>query len=364
MVDATTRLAQTVLGKNLKVRPGETVVLDAWSHSLPYLRPFVQEVRRLGGRPTVLYEDEDAWWRAIDERRLSGFTTLSPAEKALVESADVFLHFWGPEDRPRFDALPDKVAEKVVGFNEEWYRSARKAKLRGCRMTLGQATDPAAQKLGFNGPSWRARLLKAGAVPAEGMHTRGVAIAKRLRTGKRLRIRHSNGTDLELRLGAVHTRVDSGLVDTDAMKRAYGQLANNPSGQVLAAIDDNHATGTFVSNRSVYLGADVFGGVRWRFEDGRLVSGSCRLGTALYNSRFKAAGKGRDRLGVFSIGLNPLSRALAPCEDTEEGAVLVGIGNNGFLGGRNRLPFLAYGLLGDARIEIDGRVIADRGHVR
>ncbi len=364
MTTAQTSLARQVLSKNLKVRRGESVVLEAWTHSLPLVPAFVAEARRLGARPTVLYEDEGAWWQSASSPRRETLRRMSPAERALLAETDVFLYFWGPEDRPRLDALSETKRDEVTAWNEEWYRIARRAGLRGCRMTLAQATDPVALAWGLDGPSWRERLLRAGSVDAEAMRRKGYRLAALLEKGSELRLTHPNGTDLHLRLKGVHTQVASGIPDPDAMGRPYGLLANNPSGQVMVGIDASEAHGTFVSNRAVYVGPHAFDGVRWSFEDGRLVDHAIGRGAEAFETAFAAAGPGRDRTGYLSIGLNPHGRDLPPCEDTEEGALILGIGGNAFAGGRLRLPFQGYGLLGEGTISVDGRTVAAGGRVR
>ena len=358
------KLAHQVLAENLKVRPGESVVIESWTHTLPWTGAFVAETRRLGAHPVVTYEDESAWWETVRGGDTRVLSRMSAAEKALLASADVFVYFWGPEDRPRVDRLPDKVQSQVTAWNEDWYKIAGKAGVRGCRMTLGQATDPVARTFGLNGPSWRRRLLAAGLADGAAMRKRGYALARKLEIGSELRIQHPNGTDLTLHLGKVHTRVDSGITDAAAMARPYGMLANNPTGQVMAAIDDSRAEGTFVSNRPVYLGSNRFDGIRWNFSDGQLTSRKGGEGADLFEKEFAGAPKGRDRLGYLSLGLNPAGRELPPCEDTEEGAALIGIGSNGAVGGKLRIPFQAYALIGDATISIDGRTIAKAGKVR
>ncbi|MCI4354829.1 MAG: aminopeptidase [Thermoplasmata archaeon] len=363
MVDPHALLARRVLADNLKVRKGESVLIESWTHSLPYARAFVQEARRLGARPNVLYEDEAAWWDSIKANRLGGFKTLSDAERGALEGTDVYIYFWGPEDRPRLQGMPDSLQEKVTGFNEEWYRVAHKAGVRGCRMTLGQATDSAAKRLGVNGAQWRSRMVRAGSVDTETLVRKGRATAKMLESGQELRIRHPNGTDLRLALSRVHTRVDSGRLDAAALKRQYGMLANNPSGQVLAAIDGGAAEGTVVSNRPVFLGYERYEGIRWTFSDGHLTERSYATGGKVFERDFGKAPKGRDELGLISVGLNPESKELIPLEDTEEGAVLFGIGNNGFVGGKIRIPFQGYALLGGATVEVDGTPIARSGRV-
>jgi hypothetical protein len=166
-----------------------------------------------------------------------------------------------------------------------------------------------------------------------------------------------------MQLGKVHTRVDTGAVDAAARKRPFGMLSNNPSGQTFAALDESAAEGTLVSNRAVYLGNDKYDGIRWTFSSGRLTARSVGTGRALFERQFAKAPKGRDQLGLLSIGLNAESRELPPVEDTEEGAVLVGIGSNGFIGGSIRIPFQGYALLGDATVEVDGTPIARGGRV-
>ena len=354
-------LAHRVLAENLKVRKGESVLIESWTHVLPYAQAFVREARRLGARPTVQYEDDAAWWDAVNHRRLSGFASLSPTEKGALAASDVYIYFWGPEDRPKIQTLPDPVQEKVVGFNEEWYRVAHKSGVRGVRMTVGQATDPAAKVVGRSGPSWRDQMVRAGSVDAERMLKKGRRIAKALETGRELRVRHPDGTDVRLRLTKVHARTDSGLLDKAALRRRYGMLANNPSGQVLAAIDGAHAEGTVVSNRPVFLGYDRFDGVRWTFSDGKLTAHSIGAGREIFERQYKAAPRRKDELGLVSIGLNPEAKGLMPLEDTEEGAVLFGIGNNGFVGGRIRIPFQGYALVGGSTVEVDGTPIVRSG---
>lgn len=363
MTDAAAQLAHTVLGQNLKVRRGESVLIESWTHALPYAQAFVAEARRIGARPTVLYEDERAWWNAVNAKKYDVVGTMSDAEKAALRAADVYVYFWGPEDRPRMSKLPDAVQEKITGYNEGWYKMARDAGVRGVRMTVGQATDPAAKNFGFDGPEWRQRLLEAGGVDAGKMLKLGEKVVARLKSGSTLRIRHDNGTDLTVGLKGVKARADAGLLDAAAMKRSYGMLANNPSGQVFVAVDHANAEGTFVSNRAIYLGSERFDGFNWTFSGGRLTEHTEDVGGKTFQEQFSKAPKGKDVLGYLSIGLNPKSRGLAPCEDTEEGAVLVGIGANAQAGGKLKVPFVGYAMIGESTVEIDGKALAKGGRI-
>jgi leucyl aminopeptidase (aminopeptidase T) len=364
MPDLTAQLAHRVLSENLHVRKGETVVIESWTHSVPYTGAFVREARKLGAHPTVLYEDEAAWWDGVGSRTAPSTGSMTPAERAALAAADVFVYFWGPADRPRLETLPKKVQDGLNGFNENWYKLARKTGLRGCRMTVGQATEPAAKQFGLNAETWRQRLVAAGAADADAMAADGERIARALTRGTTLRLTHPNGTDLTLALDGVHTRVDVGRVGPADFKRPYGMLTNNPSGQVFVAIDRSAASGMFVSNRTIYLGPNKFDGMRWRFEDGKLVEHRTGTGRAIFEKNYRAAPKERDLLGYLSVGLNPKSRDLPPCEDTEAGSVLVGIGANGIAGGSIKIPFLGFGLLGGGTLTVDGTTLAKGGRIR
>jgi leucyl aminopeptidase (aminopeptidase T) len=363
MADPSEQLAHRVLAENLRVRKGETVLIESWTHSLPYARAFVREARRLGARPTVLYEDEAAYWDAVSSKNYAPWADLSKTERAAVQNADVYVYFWGPADRPRLDRMPAAVQDKVTAYNDEWYKIAGKAGLRGVRMNLGMASDENAKTFGLKGPSWRAQVLRAGAVDAKTLLQKGQRVAKAIEGGRELRIHHSNGTDLTIQLGKVHTRVDAGLVDPAAMKRPFGMMTNNPSGQVFAAIDGGHAEGTVVSNRGVYLNNVLYDGIKWTLSDGRLAARSIGAGRATFEKAYAKAPKGKDQLGLVSIGLNPAGKGLFPNEDCEEGAALLGVGNNGFLGGLIRIPFQGYTMVGDTDIEVDGTPIVRSGRV-
>ena len=357
-------LARTVLGRNLAVRSGESVVIESWPHTLDAARAFVTEARRRGARPTVLYEDERAWWQAVQDGRFGPLGALGKAEAGAIAGADAYIYFWGPEDRPRLTRLPPKQRAAATGYNEEWYRRARASGLRGARMTLGQVTAPAARALHLPLGPWRRQMIAAGSVEVGRMRRAGERIRRRLERGSEMTVRHPNGTDLTIPLARRHFTLDVGEVPPAGRRGRYETLANNPSGQLRVAVDGSAARGDLVGNRPIYLAYDRYDGARWSFRDGRLTRFKLDSGAAKFRRDYRAAPAGRDRFGFFAIGLNPRARELPPCEDFEAGPLLIGDGNNAFSGGRNRNPFLGYALLGGATVEVDGTPIVRDGRLR
>ncbi len=365
MPDPAAALARAILRQNLRVKKGEAVLIESWPHSLQYARAFVDETRRLGAQPTVLYEDEAAWWDSVAAKRYGPFRCLSPAEKAAVANADAYIYFWGPADMRKSIDLGRTVGAAMTGFNQEWYATARKSGLRGYRMSLGLASDPTALRFDLAGARWRDRLVRAGAANARAMQARGKRIATKLAHGHELRVRHPNGTDLRISLNGAPPVVSSGVPAGASERRPQAMLEANPSGQVHTATERSHATGSFVSNRTVYdMGRyERFANSRWTFDGGRLTERFTGVGRAAFERAFASAPQGRDRLNFVSVGLNPLSRELPPCEDTEEGAVLIGLGNNEVAGGRVRIPFTGYAMIGGATLTVDGEPIARGGRI-
>ena len=359
-------LARTVLRKNLHLRKGESVLIESWPHTLDYAADFVTEARRMGARPTILYEDEAAWWDAVSRKNYGPLRTLSKAEKAAIGSADAYVYFWGPGDALRRRALPESIGAKVTEWNEEWYRTARKGGLRGVRMNIGLAPDQVAKEFGLSGKGLRERLAAAGAADAPKMAAVGARILAAIKKGKKLHLTHRNGTDLWMDLRGVHGRVDAGIVDAETRKGPYGMMANNPTGLVMVAVDRANAVGTVVANRAVYDFATLhrFTGAAWTFEKGRLARRAMGEGKGEFEKGFANAGEGRDQLSYFSVGLNPAAKDLPPCEDTEEGAVLLSVGNNHLAGGKIGVMFRGYAMVAGGDVEVDGRRIVDGGRLR
>ncbi|MCI4363205.1 MAG: aminopeptidase [Thermoplasmata archaeon] len=366
MSDSAESLARTVLRKNLAVGKGESVIIETWPHTLEYARAFVAETRRIGAVPTLLYEDEAAWWDAVGAKNLGSFAKLSKAEKAAVGKADAYVHFFGPGDQARLSSLSEADLNKAFAFNEEWYDTAHKGGLRGTRMSIGLMPDVFAERFGTTGPKLREKLLRAGSVDAAKMARKGAKLRKAIEKGSELRIRHSNGTDLTFRLGVVHARADTGIVDAAAKKRRYGVLANNPTGLLMVGVDKANAVGTLVGNRAVYdtVASKRFAGSKWTFEAGKLTKRSFVEGAKEFEKAFAKGGKGREQLSYFSIGLNPEGKEAAPAEDTEEGAVLLSVGNNTFAGGTNKAKSRGFVMIAGADVEIDGKSIVSGGRIR
>ena len=356
--DLTTQFARFVLTQNLHVKPGENVVIEGWSHSLPWATSLAREARRLKAFPLVLYEDEDAFWDSVDarEERLLG---AAPAhEWAMLGKTDVYIHMWGAGDKVRFNQLPSPRASKIFAWNEGWYKAAQKAGLRGARLEIGRPFPTLATLYGADLNEWTRQVAEGTMVDPRKLLASARPLAAALEKGRELRIYDSRGTDLTLGLAHRAAVLNVGLVRPEDRRKPFRMLTTLPGGTVGAALDESVAEGTFVSNRSCYLDAGTATGVKMEFRRGRLVSQEFATGEDLFAESYRHGGKGRDQPGQIRFGLNPKLHSTPQVEDGEAGAVTFSVGMNQFYpGGKNRSPYFGFAVNAGATVEVDGKAL-------
>jgi leucyl aminopeptidase (aminopeptidase T) len=220
-----------------------------------------------------------------------------------------------------------------------------------------------AERWGLDLPAWQDELLRASLVPPADLHRLGTRIGGRLQKGKLVKVTHPNGTDVSFRLGRFPIQLDDALVDASDLKIG-NNVATIPGGVVGVAIDHTSTEGTIAGNHTTYPDAGPVTGTRWTFADGHLTAQTYESGgKSIEKAYTKAPRAGRDRLGYFSIGLNPEITKLPQMEDQEVGAVLLQIGGNTFRGGKNASPFGAWTVVKGADVTIDGKPLVEGGRI-
>jgi leucyl aminopeptidase (aminopeptidase T) len=351
------RVARSVLTRNLGLKRGERVIVEAWSHTLPWAVAFAREARRLGAPTLVPYEDEGAYWQSADG---PGAKVLGPPavhEFAALGKTDVYLHMWGPGDRVRLASLPEKKRDALLSFNQPWYEAARKAGLRGARLEIGRPYPTLAKVYGVDQPAWLDQVVRGTLVDPRSLARAAATVSQTLRRGGRLTIRDDHGTDLKLRLLRRPTVAFTGTVPPASKRGRFGMLTTIPGGIVRAALDETVADGTIVANRTAYYDAGVVTGGTFHFANGRLTDVDFDRGGELFDEGYRVGGKGRDQPGMLAIGLNPELHDTPQLEDAERGAVMVSVGGNRQAGGRNPSPFFGWAITAGASVEVDGRPV-------
>jgi leucyl aminopeptidase (aminopeptidase T) len=357
------RLGRSVLRHTLHVRPKERVTIETYPGSLPWAAGFVREARRAGAYPLIHYEDEAAYWAAAEHGQAKLVGTLADHERAALESTDVYVYFWGPEDIARRNRLAESGQEQIFAFNAQWYKVAAKAGLRGARMAIARATEGNAREFGVTLAQWRSQLFDASVADPAKFAPTVRKLTKHLGRRGEVRLTHPNGTDLTLALAGRKAVEDSGILPPRGEWGGFRMMVNVPGGSSYVAVDERTAEGTLVANRTSSASGPVLEGGRWTFEGGRLTSHRYRVGDATFNSLYRNATGAKDRPGFLEVGINPSIRNAPLLEENELGAVTVGIGNNSGFGGKNKSSMFQFLTLGGANLSIDGIPAVRRGRV-
>jgi leucyl aminopeptidase (aminopeptidase T) len=352
------KLAQSVLRNNLGVKPGEHVIIEAWTHTLPWAVAFGREARRLGAKTMIPYEDEGAYWDTVEAGKTSVLGKAADHEFAALGKSDVYIHMWGPGDRVRLGALPDKQQDALFEWNSEWYQVAAKNGVRGARMELGRPFPSVTEAYGVQESQWVDQLVRATMVTPQALAKTAAPISRALARGKRVRIHDDRGTDLTLGLIGRPPVVIDGRPETVSKGGVtFRRLVTLPSGLIRVPLSEKVAEGTIVANRTNYYDDAVARGAVFQFSGGKLTSAQFEEGQERWEKGFSKGGKGRDRPGLLGIGLNPELHNTPQLEDTELGALMVSVGGNRGWGGTNTSPFFGWAINAGATLEVDGKEI-------
>lgn len=361
--------ARNLVQNYLRVRPGENVIVEGWTHTLSMSSAMVDEVRRVGGSALLAYENDDAWWRAVERKQAELLGRLSAPEWAALEAADVYVQFWGPADSARLEKLPEtNVDAWATGWFDRWYKTARATGLRGGRMAVGWVTDSRARHWRVSKERWMNGLLGACLADPKEVAKSGKRLARALTGTKKVRITHPNGTDVEVALAGVPPRVYDGY--PHPRNRAYSEydmMANFPDGRVRIALDAKTAEGRIVSTHrsydEVWYPWPTFSGGTFEFSGGKLTSFAFKEGESLFAKRYARGTPGKDRTGSLGIGLHPTAKNLPYLEHIERGCVQLLVGGNDYLGGRNHSDFKGWITLAGSEICVDGTPVVRAGKI-
>ncbi|HXW66582.1 MAG TPA: hypothetical protein VEL82_01680 [Thermoplasmata archaeon] len=327
--------ARNILRRCLNVKRGENVLIEVWDHNLPFASAFVDEVCQLGAQPYVQYQDRDAFWSEFRRGSPRYFGNAGAIERAALEAADAYVYFMGPEDLYRSFQKARKSPrfwKAFVAYQEPFYEIARRTGLRGSRLSIAYADRGDARKWNVKRSTWHRELMQAYQVDPRSMLRDASRLSYSLVKGRRLSIRHPNGTSLDFRLNGARPSVFAGVHGRDDVRpRTHGWgdptvLNDLPWGVLSVRVAPHSGNGTLVSNRPSYYGWGKTEGACWTFRRGALVERRFEGGGRGFSRHFSSARGGPERSGSLLIGLNPAIHRAPNVQFSELAAVSVQLG--------------------------------------
>ena len=353
-------LAKNVIRRTLHIQPKENVIVETWNHGLPIATEIVYQVRAAGARPMLLFEDEDTYWRSVNSLPESKLGQVGSHEWKAMSEADAYVFIPGPSDITKIREAGKKYSA-ATGYNDEWYRRAKRNRLRGARLGLGYVTEPRAKSYGFDLEQWRAMVLDASSVDGQQIVRVGRKVTRALAKKGRLEITHPNGTRFSCDLVGKPAGIEDGIITKEDLD-AGENMANIPAGEAFVVPDEKSGDGTIVFDRPIAWLGRWIRDVRIAFDGGRLTKFSASENEDLIRSEWEEAKGPKDLLGYLDIGLNPKARSGFLQDAIVAGSLYVAVGSNDEVpGGRNKTDFYLGASLTGATVTIDGRPVIRKG---
>jgi aminopeptidase len=360
-------LARNLLRRSLQLKRGQNLIIDTWSATLPWAQSMILEARILGARPLLWLEDEPTYWEAMEEAPASNLGQVGSHEFAALKEAHAYVFLSGPLDTARQDSHPTQLQRREQAVDHEFFRLIQKYRVRTIRWDLGRTNEARARSYGVPLERWRSELIEAASSDSRDLLREGRRLAVALQKGKEITIRHSNGTNLRLRLSGRKPVVDDGVLDEDDV-RGGNVWTVVPSGVTTVTLEETFAEGTFVGNTPAVMFVQdremPLQPAKWTFEAGRLAKYEFEERDDDFLRVYPKLPEGKARPGLLSIGLNPGISSIPLLLDQERGTVNLAIGRNSYFGGKTRSPrFTAHQGVRGSTLAIDGRTLVKDGRL-
>jgi aminopeptidase len=197
------------------------------------------------------------------------------------------------------------------------------------------------------------------------VQTTGEKVKGQLSSGKEVHITNPNGTDLTVKIEGRPFFVSDGIISADDVKKGGPAVAVYiPAGEVFCAPVPGSAAGKVVESQTFFRGKEV-NNLTLTFAGGKLteMTGS-GPGFADLKAAYDASGDGKEQFAFVDFGINP-NLHIWPASKVgnwiQSGMVTVGIGNNAWAGGDNKISYGMTNYLPGSTVTLDGKTVVENG---
>jgi len=244
-----------------------------------------------------------------------------------------------------------------------WFQQIHDGEFEPFRHPLYARARETGTRVAFGGRLDRSMLAHEMAADYAGVQARCAALVAAVGDAATIRVTTAGGTDCTFDISGRSWISDDGDLSARA---AFGNL---PAGEIFIAPLRHGAQGRCVIDRSIAFGeiglvTEPFTLV---FEAGRIVRVEGGREAEIVWREIQAAGEGADVVAELGIGTNDSARITGSVITDEKvlGTAHVAFGDNSLsYGGDNRASIHVDGVMADATIEADGRVVLERGVLR
>jgi leucyl aminopeptidase (aminopeptidase T) len=358
-------IARKVVKECLQVKEDEQVLIQTWDHTLDISNSLALEVYQAGAIPFVTLSTQDSFQNYITKVPEKYYGKIPRASLSLLDEIDAQIVLFGPKDPKVLTMAPGERFSKAFESAKPEMEKQRERKIRTAYLPVGYITPERALNYGLDLAKWRDNHDQAIDVDMPKMTALGKNLSSKLHNASKVHISHSNGTNLTFAIHERPVHVRDGIIDQEDISK--GNFTESlPSGNVLVAPLESSVEGTVRFDTPQALMGKMVKGFTMNFQNGKLVSFDAKENLDAFGGMYRGATGNKDRLGWFSIGLNPNAQVIGMtgADELALGGVTIGVGYNKDFGGDNDTTFQYGQTLSKATVEIDGRPLLQDGKVQ
>jgi aminopeptidase len=348
------------------VKEGEIVFINGGVRDLELLENINTDVRKAGAFP-LLTIGSDRMFKKYYEDVPEKYDSQPPdldLKLATLPAVSIFIDT-NESDDAAAGISPARLAAvgKAGAPVGELYR---KRNVR--QVEIGNGLYPTAyraQRFGLSQDDLAKTFWEAVNSDYSAIQTTGEKVRAELSTGKEVHITNANGTDLKVKIEGRPFFVSDGIISADDMKKGGPAVSVYiPAGEVYCAPVPGTATGKVVETQTFFRGKEV-NNLTLTFAAGKLteMTGS-GPGFADLKAVYDAGGDGKDLFAFVDFGINPNLR-IWPTSKLgnwiQSGMVTVGMGNNTWAGGDNKVAYGMTNYLPGSTVTVDGKTVVENG---
>ncbi len=358
-------IAKKVIKECLQVQEDEQVLIQTWDHMLDISDSLALEVYQAGAIPFVNLTTQNSFLNYLTTVPEKYYGKTPRALLSLLDQIDAQVVVFGPKDPKVLTMAPGERFSKAFESEKSVMGKLRERKIRTAYLPVGYITPERALNYGFDLSKWRSNHDQAIDVDMQKMKALGKNISSKLHNASKVHIGHSNGTNLTFAIRDRPVHVRDGIIDQEDVSK--GNFTESlPSGSVLVAPVEPSAEGTVLFETPQALMGKMLKGFTMSFQKGKLVSFDAKENLDAFAGMYRGASGDKDRLGWFSIGINPKAQVMGMggADELALGGVTIGIGYNKDFGGDNDTTVGYAQTLSKATVEVDGRILLQEGKIR
>lgn len=357
---STPTFVKRVVKTCLRIRKGDNVTIYAWRHMLDLAEAFTMECRRAGALTHTEFGTDEIFYDTLLNLSLDYLKTTDPFGLALLDIATANIFISGPESPERMKQVSADRWSATFKAEKPFFDKFLERKIRSADIMLGHVTPQRAKTYGFNYEVWKKTVNAALNVKYEDMQKLGKKLRNILENSREVHVTAPKGTDLTFNLEDRPVHVYDGIVDDEDIEKG-ALFAGLPSGSVSLAPAEDSANGTFVSDIPEPQYGLLIHDVKWGFEDGKLTTFKGGKNIDAIKATCERGTGDKDKIGAFTIGLNPKAKTGFIHNPIVLGTVTIGVGDNRELGGENESDWGFHITATQPSVELDGKQIIRRG---